>query len=175
MLWQKSKLNLLILTGILAQASYSYAHTASHKQHTHINNNHSHVAHTSHKKKHRAFNYMQGTASYYGDGDGFNGRPMANGQIFNQYNSHYAAHPTLPLGTKLKVTNLANGRSIYVTVTDRMPKEGRVIDLSTQAGDYLGMHHRGITQVRLQRISNAVYQANKNHLEVDPNDDGHQY
>jgi rare lipoprotein A len=123
-------------------------------------------------KKHVKKNYMLGTASFYGENDGFDGQQMANGNIFDTNDVHSAAHPTLALGTKLMVTNLANGRTIYVEVRDRMPKHGRVIDLSTAAAMYLGMHHKGLTKVELVRISDEEFEQNKHYLEVLDNDNG---
>lgn len=124
------------------------------------------------KKKSTPRNYMQGTASFYGENDGFQGRKMANGKRFNTNDVYSAAHPTLPLGTKLMVTNLANGRTIYVEVRDRMPRGNRVIDLSVAAAKYLGMHHKGLTQVQLVKITNQEFEQNKRYLEVQDGDSG---
>jgi rare lipoprotein A len=140
---------------------------AAHKKHHHGK------SHLHHHKK--SFDYMRGVASFYGDNDGFDGQIMANGKVFDQLNVHSAAHPTLPLGTKISVTNLSNNRTIYVVVRDRMPKKhGRVIDLSTAAAKYLGMYHHGITRVQLRKVSNKYYSAHKDYLEVDQNDTGQQ-
>jgi rare lipoprotein A len=65
-----------------------------------------------------------------------------------------AAHPTLPLGTMVKVTNLRNGRAVVVRVNDRGPVvEGRIIDLSYQAARELHLEHQGIQTVRLDLVS----------------------
>jgi rare lipoprotein A len=65
-----------------------------------------------------------------------------------------AAHPTLPLGTFVKVTNLRNGRTVVVRVNDRGPVvEGRIIDLSYGAARALNLEHRGIQTVRLDLVS----------------------
>jgi rare lipoprotein A len=65
-----------------------------------------------------------------------------------------AAHPTLPLGTMVKVTNLRNGRAVVVRVNDRGPVvEGRIIDLSYQAARELNLEHQGIQTVRLDLVS----------------------
>jgi rare lipoprotein A len=61
-----------------------------------------------------------------------------------------AAHPTLPFHTKLKVTNLANGRSVTVRVNDRGPGHGRLIDLSEAAARSLGMRGQGFARVEMQ-------------------------
>jgi rare lipoprotein A len=134
----------------------------------------SHKAHKKHKKttkKHQ--NYMYGIATYYGGRDGFDGGKMANGKIFNSNNINVAAHPTLPLGTKLKVKDLSSNRIIYVEVTDRMPKRGRVIDLSNSAAKLLGMHRRGTAKVQLTIVSNQEFEEKKNTIEVNDGDDGH--
>ncbi len=126
-------------------------------------------------KKHRktvAKSYMYGAASYYGGSDGFEGQKMANGDIFDSNNINICAHPTLALGTKLKVTNLNNGRSIYVEVTDRMPKGNRVIDLSKGGARALGMHGHGVGKVLLTRVSESTFRENQDNLEVEEYDNG---
>jgi len=65
-----------------------------------------------------------------------------------------AAHRSLPFGTRLRVTNLANQRSVLVTVNDRGPfTGGRIIDLSAGAADVIGMRHAGVAQVRIERLA----------------------
>lgn len=92
-----------------------------------------------------------GIASWYGDRH--QGRMTASGQIFDQ-NRLTAAHRTLPLDTKARVTNLENGRSVEVTVNDRGPYiRGRVIDLSARAARELGMTRRGLALVRIEVLS----------------------
>ncbi len=89
-----------------------------------------------------------GIASWYGPG--FHGKPTASGVIYNQ-NDLTAAHQTLPLGTRVLVTNLENGRAIDVTINDRGPfAKGRIIDLSFGAGEALGMIGPGTIPVRLE-------------------------
>ena len=86
-----------------------------------------------------------GVASWYGPG--FHGKRMASGKRFNQY-AFTAAHKRLPLGTKVKVTNLRNHRSTIVRITDRGPfVRGRIIDLSLAAARAIGMS--GTAKVRL--------------------------
>ena len=64
-----------------------------------------------------------------------------------------AAHRTLEFGTRLRVTNLGNGRTVKVTITDRGPfVEGRIIDLSFAAAQQLGMLDTGVARVRLEVI-----------------------
>lgn len=96
-----------------------------------------------------------GIASWYGPG--FHGRPTASGVIYNQ-NELTAAHQTLPLGTRVMVTNLHNGRSIEVAVTDRGPfAKGRIIDLSYAAAQTLGMIGPGTIPVRIEVIDSGPY------------------
>lgn len=91
-----------------------------------------------------------GIASWYGPR--FHGRKTANGERFNQ-NKMTAAHRGLPLGTKVKVTNLENGRKVVVRINDRGPyKYGRIIDLSRAAAKRLAMHDNGTARVRVERI-----------------------
>ena len=93
-----------------------------------------------------------GVASYYGPG--FHGRRTANGETFNM-NAMTAAHRTLPFGTKLKVTNLANGQSTIVRVNDRGPYVGgRVIDLSVAAAKQIGSTSSGTAKVKLEVVDN---------------------
>lgn len=87
-------------------------------------------------------------ASWYGPG--FHGRRTASGQIYDQ-NALTAAHKTLPFGTRVKVTNLNNGKSVTIVVNDDGPHvPGRVIDLSKGAAQRIGMLSAGVVPVRLQ-------------------------
>lgn len=91
---------------------------------------------------------QMGIASWYGPG--FQGRPTASGERYDQ-NGLTAAHRTLPLGSRVEVTNLANGKSVQVRINDRGPfVRGRVIDLSRGAAGHLGMVRRGTSRVRVQ-------------------------
>lgn len=95
----------------------------------------------------------EGLASWYGDD--FHGRLTANGEIFDM-NSVSAAHPTLPMPSYVRVTNLANKRSIIVRVNDRGPyHDNRVIDLSHKTADLLGFKGNGIARVRVEYIGRA--------------------
>lgn len=86
-------------------------------------------------------------ASHYGVGDGYGGRKTANGERMNPF-AMTAAHPSLPFGTRVRVTNPANGRSIVVRINDRGPfVKGRCIDLSYGAARAIGMG--GTAAVRL--------------------------
>lgn len=91
-----------------------------------------------------------GVASYYADK--FNGRRTASGEAFNN-GAMTAAHRTLPFGTRLRVTNPANGKSVVVRVNDRGPFHGaRVLDLSKSAASQLGLVQRGSGRVELARL-----------------------
>jgi len=87
-----------------------------------------------------------GTASYYGKAQ--QGRMAADGSRFDQM-ALTAAHPWLPFGTKVRVTLLGTGRSVIVTITDRLFSKRRVVDLSFAAAREIGMVHQGIGKVSL--------------------------
>jgi rare lipoprotein A len=90
---------------------------------------------------------VQGMASWYGPG--FHGNLTANGERYNQY-ALTAASKTLPFGTRVRVTNLDNGRSVVVRVNDRGPYVGdRIMDLSMGAAQILGTVSSGVSSVRL--------------------------
>lgn len=90
-----------------------------------------------------------GRASYYGKR--FAGKPTANGEIFDP-SAMTAAHPTLPFGTRVRVTNLSNGRTVTVRINDRGPYAGdRIIDLSREAAERLDMIKRGTVRVKLEQ------------------------
>jgi rare lipoprotein A len=94
-----------------------------------------------------------GLASWYGPR--FHGKRTASGEIFNQHD-FTAAHRTLPWGSKVKVTNTANGKSVEVRINDRGPfGRGRIIDLSRAAARALGMVGSGITTVRIESLSDS--------------------
>ena len=89
-----------------------------------------------------------GKASYYADK--FQGRKTASGETFRQ-GRLTAAHRTLPFGTKVKVINIANGRSVKVRINDRGPfAEGRIIDLSKKAAKRIGMVNTGVANVEIK-------------------------
>ena len=92
--------------------------------------------------------FQTGMASYYGGS--WHGKKTANGEIFNE-NSLTAAHKTLPFGTKVKVTNLDNGKSVVVRINNRGPySKGRVIDLSKAAFSKIASTSKGVTRVKLE-------------------------
>jgi rare lipoprotein A len=100
--------------------------------------------------------YQVGTASWYGED--FEGKPTASGEDYDMYDMT-AAHPSLPLGTYVKVTNLRNGRAVVVKVNDRGPVvEGRIIDLSFGAAQALQFEHKGLQRVRLDLVKPHVAQ-----------------
>ncbi len=90
----------------------------------------------------------EGIASYYGEE--FAGRPTANGEIFDP-EGMTAAHPTLPMGSIIRVTHLRNGRQVVVRVNDRGPFAGdRILDLSRGAAETLGMRGKGTGRIRIE-------------------------
>jgi rare lipoprotein A (peptidoglycan hydrolase) len=92
--------------------------------------------------------YESGLATWYGPG--VNGNYTASGEIFNMYD-YTAAHKYLPFGTRVRVTNLNNGQSVIVRITDRGPfAPGRVIDLSLQAAGDIGLVSAGVAPVTLE-------------------------
>ena len=96
--------------------------------------------------------WFRGVASWYGPA--FNGRLTANGEIYDMYAMTAATtelQPELPLGSRVRVVNSHNGRSVVVHITDRGPlPDGRIIDLSYGAARKLAMVKRGVAQVRVQ-------------------------
>ena len=95
----------------------------------------------------KAHSSSDGLASFYNEDEW-----TASGERFNT-RAMTAAHPTLPFGTKLRVTNVTNGRSVVVRINDRGPYvPGRVVDLSESAAESLGMVERGIVKVKLDVV-----------------------
>ena len=110
-----------------------------------------------------------GEASWYGPG--FQGKETASGETFDQKDMT-AAHPTLPMGTKAKVTNLETGKKVEVRINDRGPyADNRVIDLSSAAANKLDMKEDGTTQVKIEtksitRKKGTARQSSKTKLKV---------
>jgi rare lipoprotein A len=103
---------------------------------------------TSNTGKPRA--YQVGTASWYGEY--FDGKPTASGEDYDMYDMT-AAHPTLPLGSYVRVTNLRNGKAVVVRVNDRGPVvPDRIIDLSYGAAQALQFKEKGLQRVRLDVV-----------------------
>jgi rare lipoprotein A len=91
-------------------------------------------------------------ASHYGIGDGYHGQTTANGERFNAYGNS-VAHKTLPFGTKLRVTNQSNGRSVIVRVNDRGPYiAGRDLDLSYGAFSSIASPSQGVARICYSRV-----------------------
>jgi peptidoglycan lytic transglycosylase len=100
-----------------------------------------------------AVRQLAGTASWYGQH--WRGRPTASGVRFDP-NRLTAAHRSLPLNTRVRVTNLENARSVTVLINDRGPYiDGRVIDLSRAAAHRLGMVKEGLAPVRIKVLGGA--------------------
>ncbi len=107
-------------------------------------------------KVHRASvmkGYVQrGLASYYGEGDGYDGRLTASGERFDK-DKLTAAHFDLPFGTRIRVRNLTNDRYVDLVVTDRFPsetlKKGRIVDVSYGAAKKLRMIEDGVVPVEI--------------------------
>jgi rare lipoprotein A len=96
--------------------------------------------------------YQIGTASWYGSY--FQGRATASGEPYDMYDLT-AAHPTLPLGSWVRVTNLRNGRAVVVRINDRGPiVPGRIIDLSYNTARVLHFGSQGLQRVRLDVVNN---------------------
>jgi rare lipoprotein A len=93
---------------------------------------------------------QRGKASWYGGK--FHGGPTASGETYNK-RSMTAAHRSLPFGTRVRVTNLRNGRSVIVRINNRGPySKGRIIDLSELAAEKLGMIEAGVVPVKVERL-----------------------
>jgi rare lipoprotein A len=103
--------------------------------------------------------HQEGVASWYGPG--FHGKRTANGEVYDQYELT-AAHQTLPLGTRVMVTSLTNGRAVEVRINDRGPFiGGRVIDLSYAAASVIGMIGPGTMPVRVEILEQPVQVASR--------------
>jgi rare lipoprotein A len=104
----------------------------------------------------------EGLASWYGED--FHGRATANGEIFD-LNSMTAAHPTMPLPSYARVTNLSNGRSVIVRVNDRGPYHGnRIVDVSGRAAQLLDFRSKGTAWVRVEYVGRAPIEGSDDRL-----------
>ena len=93
---------------------------------------------------------QEGVASYYADE--FNGRQTSNGETYDMYEMT-AAHQTLPFNTRVRVTNIENGKTVVVRINDRGPfKDERIIDLSLAAAKSLELIGSGTARVRLEVV-----------------------
>ena len=125
--------NQTALQGANRQKSMAFAHV-----HRHL---------TTHTRTAGGKGASYGLASFYGEDS-----ETASGEKFNP-NELTAAHPTLPFGTRLRVTNVANGRSVIVRVNDRGPfVRGRTVDVSSSAAERIGMIDQGVVKVKLDVI-----------------------
>jgi len=116
-----------------------------------------------------------GLASWYGGA--FHGRKTANGEIYDM-SDLTAAHPTLPLPSYARVTNLANNRSVVVRINDRGPfKKGRIIDVSATVADMLDFKRAGTAKVKVEYVGKARMDGRDKQMLVSsykgPNDFGH--
>ena len=120
---------------------------ASHDRHSRVASAKKHTPFARHDHAAATPTASQGVASFYTEGS-----VTASGEKFNTHELT-AAHPTLPFGTRLRVTNVASGRSVTVRVNDRGPYvPGRVVDVSYSAADALGMVGKGIAKVKLDVV-----------------------
>jgi rare lipoprotein A len=108
---------------------------------------HAHRLFTTQTRTARRKGTSYALASFYGEDS-----QTASGEKFNP-NELTAAHPTLPFGTRLRVTNVANGRSVVVRVNDRGPfVAGRAVDVSTSAAERIGMVEQGVAKVKIDVV-----------------------
>lgn len=102
---------------------------------------------------------LRGVASWYGKV--FHGRQTASGETFDM-NAMTACHPTLPFGTKVRVVNLRNHKSVIVRITDRgYLNDGRIMDLSYGAAKKLGMVQAGLARVKIQILKTEFEPVNR--------------
>jgi rare lipoprotein A len=129
------------------QASLHHDQTASFVTHRRVASTKKHTPFAAHKNAGDTQIASQGVASFYTEGT-----ETASGEKFNTHDLT-AAHPTLPFGTKLRVTNVATGRSVTVRVNDRGPYvPGRSVDVSYSAADALGMVGTGLAKVKMDIV-----------------------
>ncbi len=104
----------------------------------------------------------EGVASWYGED--FHGRLTANGEVFDMH-SVSAAHPTMPLPSYARVTNLSNHKSVIVRVNDRGPYSGdRLIDVSVRAANLLGFYGSGLAPVRVEYVGRAPLEGSDDNM-----------
>jgi rare lipoprotein A len=135
------------LVGPSRQASLQHNRTASLLTNRRVASVKRHTPFASHHDAAEAKTASQGVASFYTEGT-----QTASGEKFDTHDLT-AAHPTLPFGTRLRVTNVASGKSVTVRVNDRGPYvPGRVVDVSYSAAESLGMVGSGVAKVKLDVI-----------------------
>ena len=105
----------------------------------------------------KALHYDQvGFASWYGKKHGFHGKKTANGDKYNK-SLLTAAHPTLPMPSLVKVTNIKTHKSLIVMINDRGPfSKNRIIDVSERTADILGFKQQGVAKVRVEYLPHAT-------------------
>jgi rare lipoprotein A len=114
--------------------------------------NHLHAETAKSEGKPKIAKILQGKASYYYGK--WIGRKTANGEIYHRHDVT-AAHKTLPFNTKVRVTNLRNGKSVVVRINNRGPYiKGRIIDLSLAAAQQIGMTKAGVVPVKAEVFAN---------------------
>jgi rare lipoprotein A len=129
------------------QASLQPHRTASFLTNRRVASVKKHTPFASHHHAAETQTASQGVASFYTEGT-----QTASGEKFDTHDLT-AAHPTLPFGTRLRVTNVASGRSVTVRINDRGPYvPGRVVDVSYSAADKLGMVGKGLAKVKLDVV-----------------------
>jgi|ERR1700676_3482217 rare lipoprotein A len=129
------------------QASLQHNRTASLRINRRVASVKRHTRFASHHDAAETKTVSQGVASFYTEGT-----QTASGEKFDTHDLT-AAHPTLPFGTRLRVTNVASGRSVTVRVNDRGPYvPGRVVDVSYSAAETLGMVGSGVAKVKLDVV-----------------------
>lgn len=99
----------------------------------------------------QAASFQCGQASHYGIGDGYHGQRTASGQRFDAYGMT-AAHPSLPMGSRVLVKNRDNGKTVLVTINDRGPYiGGRVLDLSYGSFSRIASPSQGVANICMSR------------------------
>lgn len=154
--YRLGKLLLGFIWIILITPSYAYSkhHASRIKTHKTIKSS----LHVAKSQSHSKAYAQVGPASFYSDK--FIGRKMADGRRYSPF-AYTAAHARLPLGTKIKITDInpgrEHGRTLYVEVTDRMSSHVRnIVDLTPKAARYFNNTGRGL-RVRLQVVSDAEF------------------
>jgi rare lipoprotein A len=142
-----SRRTVIVTAGIGLFGLMSGAAGAADKRHT--GSKHPHRANPNDGNEAAVPGQTVGIASFYGVGEGTR---TASGERFNPH-AMTAAHRTLPLGSSVKVTNLANSKTVVVRINDRGPyARGRVIDLSHSAAEALDFVSRGLAKVRIETV-----------------------
>lgn len=135
---RKFKSVALAIAGVILIPSCASTGSANSKSQTHLGDS-----------RYAVKSVQQGKASWYSVRTN-SGTRTASGQRLSNH-AATAAHKTLPMGTKVRVTNQSNGKSEVMTITDRGPyTKGRIIDVTVGAAERLGFVHRGVTTVKVE-------------------------